>query len=79
MADGVQMFHFLMFLTLIETQESIATDPIDLESFKAATIQATSLDDAKKAAASDVFDSCMAANHSVPFEFFRFRSEHIPG
>jgi len=58
--------------------ESIATDPIDLESFKAATIQATSLDDAKKAAASDVFDSCMAANHSVPFEFFRFRSEHIP-
>jgi len=57
---------------------SIATDPVDLEAFKAATIQATTLDDAKKTAASADFDSCMKANYSLPYSFFSFRSENMP-
>jgi len=59
-------------------QNSIATDPVDLESFKAATIEATDLDDAQKIVAVADFDSCMAASYSLPYTSFSFRSEKIP-
>jgi len=53
-------------------------DPVDLASFKTATIEAVELDDAKKTAALADFDSCMEATESVPFSFFSFRKEKIP-
>jgi len=56
----------------------IAMDPVDLASFKTATIEAVELDDAKKTAALADFDSCMEATESVPFSFFSFRKEKIP-
>lgn len=57
---------------------SIDTDPIDLKSFKAATIEASTLNDSDKIAASADFDACIAANYSLPFVHFSFRSEQIP-
>lgn len=58
--------------------ESIATDPVDVKSFAAATIQLVDLDDAEKAAALEDFDYCMAANYSLPYSFFSFRGDKIP-
>ena len=62
----------------MKLQKSIVSDPIDLESFKTATLQATDLEDAKKTAALADFDACMKAPPSVPYSLYNFRSDKIP-
>ena len=54
-------------------------DPVDVESFKAATIQLVDMEDAEKTAALAEFDSCMAANYSLPYSFYSLRSDKMPG
>jgi len=58
---------------------SMAADPDRLEIIKAvAFINATELDDAGKMAASECFESCMAANDSLPFTLLSFRGNDMP-
>ena len=53
-------------------------DPIDLESFKAATIVASKMNEADAAAALSDFDACMEANYSLPYVHYSFRREKMP-
>lgn len=60
-------------------QTSIATEPVDLQSVKAATIAASNLKDDEKNAALADFDRCVAADYSAPYHPFSFQSENHPG
>lgn len=60
-------------------QTSIATEPVDLQSVKAATIAASNLKDDEKNAALADFDRCVTSDYPAPYHPFSFQSENHPG